>query len=127
MWPSSCVYGIRGIRKNCGTDRAHAGARGARLRKIGCEGKMKNKKSLWRTILLMLVALGMGAGLRAQSQTSGDVTGSVADQSGGTVADAKVTLKDNSKGAVQQTETNKDGVYHFYLFLPVSYGEREIS
>ena len=82
---------------------------------------MKNKKSLWRTILLMLVALGMGAGLRAQSQTSGDVTGSVADQSGGTVPDAKVTLKDNSKGAVQQTETNKDGVYHFYLLLPGSY------
>jgi hypothetical protein len=82
---------------------------------------MKNKKSLWRTILLMLVALGMGAGLRAQSQTSGDVTGSVADQSGGTVPDAKVTLKDNSKGAMQQTETNKDGVYHFYLLLPGSY------
>src|SRR6202041_2724182 len=35
--------------------------------------------------------------------------------------DAKVTLKDNSKGTVQETDTNKDGVFHFYLLLPGSY------
>ena len=82
---------------------------------------MTNKKSLLLTILLMLIALCTGPGLRAQSQTTGDVTGVVADQSGATVPDAKVTLKDNSKGTVQETDTNKDGVFHFYLLLPGSY------
>src|ERR1700722_16035818 len=96
---------------------AHDGARGAGLRKIVCEGKMNNKKSILLTIILVLLALGGGAALRAQSQTTGDVTGRVGDQSGATVPDGKVTLKDNSKGTVQETATNKDGVYHFYLLL----------
>src|SRR5580704_3308992 len=84
-------------------------------------GKMINKKSLLLTILSMLIALCTGPGLRAQSQTTGDVTGTVADQTGATVPDAKVTLKDNSKGTLQETDTNRDGVYHFYLLLPGSY------
>src|SRR6202041_2469732 len=57
----------------------------------------------------------------AQSQTTGDVTGVVTDQSGASVPEAKVQLKDLSKGSTQDTQTNKDGVYHFYLLTPGSY------
>jgi len=58
---------------------------------------------------------------RAQTQTTGDVTGVVTDQSGAVVPDAKVSLKDNTKGATQDTQTGKDGVYHFYLLQPSNY------
>ena len=37
------------------------------------------------------------------------------------VPDAKVELKDNSKGNIQESKTNKDGAYRFYLLSPGSY------
>src|ERR1700723_4423056 len=59
--------------------------------------------------------------LRAQTQTTGEITGIVTDPSGAVVAAAKVTLKDNAKGSTLTTETNKDGIYHFQLLNPSSY------
>ena len=51
----------------------------------------------------------------------------VTDPSGATIPGAKVTLKDETKGNTQESTTNKDGVYHFYLLSPGPYtvnGER---
>ena len=59
--------------------------------------------------------------LRAQTQTTGEITGVVTDPSGATVVKAKVVLKDNSKGTTLIAETNKDGVYHFQLLTPSTY------
>ncbi len=77
---------------------------------------------------LLLLALGFllattftAPSLRAQTQTTGDLTGSVTDPSGAVIPQAKVILKDNSKGATEDTVTNKDGVYHFFLLPPGSY------
>jgi outer membrane receptor protein involved in Fe transport len=84
-------------------------------------GKMNHKRFCVLGILLMLAAIFAAPQLFAQSQTTGDVTGVVSDQSGGSVPDAKVDLKDLSKGSVQVTQTNKDGVYHFYLLTPGPY------
>src|SRR6202046_3139550 len=61
------------------------------------------------------------SGLSAQTQTTGEITGVVTDQSGAAVPSAKITLKDNSKGTTVTTETNKDGVYHFQLLIPSNY------
>jgi len=59
--------------------------------------------------------------LAAQTQTTGDVTGLVTDPSNAVVPDASVTLKDNAKGSVQETKTNREGAFHFYLLPPGSY------
>jgi hypothetical protein len=85
------------------------------------EGKMKHTRWFLLSVLLVFAAVFAAPQLLAQSQTTGDVTGSVADQSGASVPDAKVALKDLSKGSTQETQTNKDGVYHFYLLTPGSY------
>src|SRR4029077_1858469 len=53
--------------------------------------------------------------------TTGDVAGVVTDPSNAVVPDAKVNLKDNAKGNSQDTRTNKDGGFRFYLLSPGSY------
>ncbi len=81
--------------------------------------------NLKRCVLLgvaLLFAVGFhGQELRAQTQTTGEITGVISDPSGAAVVKAKVTLKDNSKGTTATTEANKDGVYHFQLLTPSSY------
>src|SRR5271155_298316 len=70
---------------------------------------------------LLLAVASSALQLRAQTQTTGEITGVVTDPSGAVVAAAKVTLRDNAKGTTQSTETNKDGVYHFQLLNPSNY------
>lgn len=57
----------------------------------------------------------------AQSLTSGDVGGTVADPSGAAIPNATVTLKGNDTGATQTTTTNSTGAYRFHLLNPGSY------
>ena len=81
-----------------------------------------NWKNIWLIALALLVAASFGApALLAQTQTTGDLTGTVTDPSGAVIPGAKVLLKDNAKGSTQDTATNKDGIYHFYLLAPGSY------
>ncbi|MFZ0582396.1 MAG: carboxypeptidase regulatory-like domain-containing protein, partial [Candidatus Acidiferrales bacterium] len=80
----------------------------------------------WKHFVVMafalLVAMSLGSTrLAAQTQSTGDVTGVVTDPSGATIPDAKVELKDNSKGNVQESKTDKNGAYRFYLLSPGSY------
>jgi hypothetical protein len=85
-------------------------------------GGCMNLKRFWGIALALLVVLSMGSSrLAAQTTTTGDIAGVVTDPSGAVVPDAKVTIKDNTKGAVQETKTNKDGAYHFYLLTPDPY------
>jgi len=81
---------------------------------------MNFKKWILSAAALFLAAV-FSPHLLAQTQTTGDITGVVTDQTGAVVPDAKVSLKDNAKGATQDTHTGKDGVYHFYLLQPGSY------
>lgn len=80
---------------------------------------MNPRKWMWVAVACLLAMC--TPNLKAQTQTTGDVTGVVTDQSGAVVPDAKVSLKDNAKGATQDTQSGKDGVYHFYLLQPGSY------
>jgi Carboxypeptidase regulatory-like domain len=58
---------------------------------------------------------------RAQSITTGDVTGIVTDPSGAVVPNASVQLKNTDTGAAQQRTTNTQGVYRFQLLAPGNY------
>jgi Carboxypeptidase regulatory-like domain len=80
----------------------------------------------WKRFLAAMFALFVVLSLTstrvaAQTTTTGDLAGVVTDPSGATVPGAKVALKDETKGNTQETSTNKDGVYHFYLLSPGPY------
>ena len=81
-----------------------------------------NWKRFFAAVFALLVVLSFGSTrVAAQTATSGDIAGVVTDPSGATVPGAKITLKDETKGYTQETTTNKDGVYHFYLLTPGPY------
>ena len=81
-----------------------------------------NWKRFFAVVFALLVAMSFGSTrLAAQTANTGDVAGVVTDPSGGLVPDAKVVLKDLSKGSTQDTSTSKDGTYHFYLLAPGPY------
>jgi hypothetical protein len=81
-----------------------------------------NWKRFFAAVFALLVVLSLSSTrVNAQTQSTGDVTGIVTDQSGAIVPNAKVTLKDNAKGSTQDATTNKDGSYRFYLLPPGSY------
>jgi len=81
-----------------------------------------NLKRFFAIVFAILVALSLGSTrLAAQTATSGDVAGVVTDPSNSVVPDAKVSLKDNAKGNTQETKTNRDGAFRFYLLTPGSY------
>ena len=81
-----------------------------------------NPKRWFLLNFALLIAMAFSAPhLSAQTQTTGEIVGVVTDPSGAVVPNAKVMLKDNSKGSVQNAETNKEGVYHFQLLIPSNY------
>ncbi len=81
-----------------------------------------NWKRFLAVMFALLVGLSIGSGrAAAQTQSTGDVTGVVTDPTGGVVPNAKVSLKSATKGSVQDTVTNKDGAYRFYLLPPGPY------
>ncbi len=82
---------------------------------------MKLKRWVLLGVALLSAVTFCALQLRAQTQTTGEITGVVTDPSGATVVKAKVVLRDNSKGTTLVAETNKDGVYHFQLLTPSTY------
>jgi Carboxypeptidase regulatory-like domain len=70
---------------------------------------------------VVLLAVPLVNELKAQTTTSGGLTGVVTDQSGAVVPDAPVELKDNAKGTSQSTKTDREGVYQFFFLSPGRY------
>jgi hypothetical protein len=58
---------------------------------------------------------------RAQTTTSGGLTGVVSDPSHAVVPDAVVELRDDDKGTIQTAKTDGDGVYRFFFLAPGKY------
>jgi hypothetical protein len=58
---------------------------------------------------------------RAQSIISGDITGTVTDQSGGVLPNAGVTLINVNTNTSQKTITNPQGTYQFAFLAPGTY------
>ena len=67
--------------------------------------------------LLMMVSVGA---VLAQSDVTGDITGTVTDQSGAVIADASIQLK-GQDGSTQNAETSKSGTYRLSLLKPGNY------
>ena len=67
-------------------------------------------------VLVWLVGIGL-TGARAQDAT-GRIVGTVTDQSGGPILDAKITTRNLATGDVHQTATDKDGFFQV-LSLPI--------
>jgi hypothetical protein len=65
-------------------------------------------------VLFFLLAIS-SEGLIAQTTTSGCLTGVVTDQTNAVVPNAEVEIKDNRKGTMQSTATDRQGVYRFFL------------
>src|SRR5271169_7183037 len=84
-------------------------------------GSMDWKRFAASVFALRVVLSSAWSRLAAQTTTTGDIAGVITDPSGATVPGAKVTLKDDAKGNTQESTTNKDGVYHFYLLSPGPY------
>src|SRR5258708_18708308 len=57
----------------------------------------------------------------AQTSTSGGVSGVVSDPSHAVVPNTVVELRDETKGTIQTTKTDRDGVYQFFLLAPGKY------
>jgi hypothetical protein len=61
--------------------------------------------------------MGLLVGVHAQSSTTGNITGTVRDPQGATVAKAEITLLEEKTGATRSVTTNDDGFYNV-LSLP---------
>src|SRR5579864_4253653 len=69
----------------------------------------------------LLLLLPLSRVLIAQTTNTGGLTGVVTDQSGAVVPDVDVEIKDNRKGNVQPTKTDREGVYRFFFLAPSPY------
>lgn len=69
----------------------------------------------------LLLAVLVPPAARAQTATSGGLTGFITDQTGAVVVNADVEIKESSKGSTQSTKTDRDGVYRFLFLAPDRY------
>jgi len=76
------------------------------------------------SVLLLATLLAMASlatKLKAQTTTSGALTGVVTDASHAVVPDVGVEIKDSAKGTTQSTKTDREGVYRFFFLAPERY------
>jgi hypothetical protein len=59
--------------------------------------------------------------LAGQTAISGGLTGSVTDASSAILQNANVEIKDNSKGTIHSTNTDREGIYRFFFLAPGKY------
>lgn len=83
--------------------------------------RQRHRVSRFLAVLVLIIPFLIAKEVAAQTTTSGSIVGSVTDPSGAVVPNAKITLKDVSRGGTQEATTNKDGSYRFDLLLPGSY------
>lgn len=77
------------------------------------------RPNLLFSAILAVVCLPHNIG--AQTTTSGGLTGVVTDQSGAVLPNANVEIRDNHKGNIQSTKTDREGVYRFFFLAPSVY------
>lgn len=77
-------------------------------------------RNLSLALSLLLVAFGLPALLHAQN-TTGSISGTVEDQTGGVISNATVTLIDQATQTTLVTRTNATGFFTFPNALPATY------
>jgi len=88
--------------------------------------RLASLTELWRApaVCLLIVATTLIPGIpsvHAQTLTTGDITGTLADPSGAVIPGATVTLRSADTGTVVTATTNASGVYRFTLLSPGAY------
>jgi len=58
---------------------------------------------------------------RAQTTTSGGLTGVITDPSAAVVPDVDVEIRDNAKGTTASAKTDREGLYQFFFLAPGRY------
>jgi len=77
---------------------------------------------LWvRTLLVACLCLILVPSMIGQSSSTGALTGTVKDPSGGVIPNASVTLTNLNTGAVRTATSGADGTYRFTLLQPGNY------
>jgi hypothetical protein len=72
-------------------------------------------------LLLMLTAMIGASGVGALAQTTGEITGTITNSMGATLAGATVTAHNGDTGVDQEVRTNGSGVYLVSLLQPGKY------
>jgi Carboxypeptidase regulatory-like domain len=72
-------------------------------------------------LAVLLVAASPANKVHAQTTTSGGLTGVVTDASHAVVPDAGVEIKNDAKGTIQSTKTDREGAYQFSFLAPGRY------
>ena len=72
-------------------------------------------------ILAFLTVITFPGSLKAQTTLSGDIAGTVSDQSGAAIPGATVTITNTDTGAVRQEKTSNAGEYRANLLKPGNY------
>jgi hypothetical protein len=82
----------------------------------------KTRMPVFTKALLPILGFWFGATLiTAQSITSGDVTGTITDATGGAIPNAAVTLTNMNTNVVQRATAGTDGTYRFAFVPPGTY------
>src|SRR5260370_34983705 len=81
---------------------------------------MSPRKSIIALLTLLVLVLISAPAVMAQNIVTGDLIGTVTDQTGAVVSGANFTLKSETATS-QPTTTNQTGVYHFALLKPGNY------
>ena len=61
--------------------------------------------------LVLLLGIGLFVGVRGQSSTAANITGTVRDQQGAAIANAEITIQEKNTGVSRTVTTNEDGFY----------------
>src|SRR5213593_917287 len=93
----------------------------AGFRALPSKGDLQMKTLLVALVLLVSVFGINLISVRAQTASSGSITGQVSDPQGAIVAGADVTLTDTSIKSAQTTTTNDAGRYNFPVVYPGIY------
>ena len=78
---------------------------------------------LWLTLFALALSLSMTSNVFAQLGTAG-LSGTVSDQNGASVPNARVVVKNKATGQTRETTTSEDGVYTFQNLAPAVYEVR---
>lgn len=79
-----------------------------------------NGARTWLLIVAVLFLIAM-PNLFAQTLTTGDISGTVTDQTGAVIPGASVTITNEATGATQTTRTAAEGTYRFSFLAPGEY------
>src|SRR5882757_319633 len=81
-------------------------------------------KKLGMKSMLVLLVMGLFAGVNAQTATIGNLSGTIRDPSGAVVPKADVEIKEESTGATRIAHANDDG---YYVFTSLPAGRYTVS